>query len=151
MKIRIETFTPDPKLYSKWSTADPNRLHYRIVNADTGEVLTDSQGFGFKSQDSAYKAWTSFIRDFDYPVKQKTAGAWLQRHPDAMRKIKKAEDAREMWGFEGYYGGGTTVFEHVMWASKEKLNFSPDDLAWAWKKHLYESDIRNIHVKRNHP
>lgn len=59
---------------------------YVIIDADTGEVLDDAQGYGYKSAQKAHAAWSYKQK----PKKQRIAEAnqkkrikkWLEKHSD---------------------------------------------------------------------
>lgn len=61
-------------------------IRYVIVDADTGEVLDDAQGYGYKSAQKAHAAWSYKQK----PKKQRAAEAnqkkrikkWLEKHSD---------------------------------------------------------------------
>ena len=46
-----------------FSGRDPYERRFQIVDAETGEVLDDAQGYGYKSPQKAHAAWGYKNRD----------------------------------------------------------------------------------------
>lgn len=59
---------------------------YEIVDADTGEILDNAQGYGYKDIRGAYAAWGYKHRDKKKDAEKKkryaAARAWLKQHKD---------------------------------------------------------------------
>ena len=64
---------------------------YVIINADTGEVVDDAQGYGYKSVRNAYRSWAYKTRDTskdeEIQDKVKEIKQWMDEHKDFIRQI----------------------------------------------------------------
>ena len=80
-----------------------------IVNEETGEVLDDAQGYGYKSPQKAYAAWGWKSRSPEKKAREKTARKavrkFLEEHEDVEEAIEQVE-----WDIaKGAYGPGVTL------------------------------------------
>lgn len=70
---------------------------YVIVDADTGEVLDDAQGYGYKTKQKAHAAWAYKNRDKskdkEKASKNRKIQQWMKEHEDFV-------DAMEQYAFE---------------------------------------------------
>ncbi len=77
---------------------------YEIVDADTGEVLDDAQGYGYKDIRGAYAAWGYKHRDKKKNAEKKkryaAARAWLKQHKNIQGIFDGCvfEIAKGSWG-----------------------------------------------------
>ena len=106
------------KVIEKRMSHDPyDRYHKRfiVVDKNTGEVLDDAQGYGYKSAQNAYKAYgyKNRVKSKDKEKAQKTRRIvkWMEEHPqfvDAMDTFA-FEIVKGSWGederFEMEYEG----------------------------------------------
>lgn len=51
------------KVIESSSLSKQYNKRYVIVDEDTGEILDDAQGYGYRSAPNAYKAWAYKTRD----------------------------------------------------------------------------------------
>lgn len=81
---------------------------YEIVDADTGEILDNAQGYGYKDIRSAYAAWGYKHRDKKKNIEKKkryaAARAWLKQHE----------------GIQGIFD--RCAFEIASWGPADKVN-----------------------------
>lgn len=77
----------------------PNLSHpydkrYVVVDKDTGEVLDDAQGYGYKSPQKAHAAYAYKTRDRSKDVekraKKKRIQQWLNEHEDFRQLLEAA-------------------------------------------------------------
>lgn len=76
---------------------------YVIVDSDTGEVLDDAQGYGYKSAQKAHAAWSYKQK----PKKQRIAEAnqkkrikkWFEKNPDIEDSIAQRNTGAEPLDF----------------------------------------------------
>ena len=77
---------------------------YEIVDADTGEILDNAQGYGYKDIRGAYAAWGYKHRDKKKDAEKKkryaAARAWLKQHKDIQDIFDGCafEIAKGSWG-----------------------------------------------------
>lgn len=55
---------------------------YVIVDKDTGEILDDAQGYGFKTAEKAYKCFHYKHRSQEQKDKEKVILEWIKDHKD---------------------------------------------------------------------
>lgn len=62
-----------------------DETRYRIVSVDTGEVLDDAQGYGYRTEKKAYAAWNYKNRDKSKDKerieKDELIRKWMSEHP----------------------------------------------------------------------
>lgn len=77
---------------------------YVVIDKETGEVLDDAQGYGYKSRQKAYAAYGYKNRDKskDKAKKKKTAHIrqWMKEHKDFVQTLDQYafEIAKGSWG-----------------------------------------------------
>lgn len=55
---------------------------FMIVNAETGEVLDDAQGWGYKSAENAYRAFYYKQNRSSIESKKNKIKKWITKHPE---------------------------------------------------------------------
>lgn len=55
---------------------------YVVVDKDTGEILDDAQGYGFKTAEKAYKCFHYKHRSQEQKDKEKVILEWIKDHKD---------------------------------------------------------------------
>jgi len=127
---RVESYSvhKDPETIYDLASEE---LRYRVVDAITGKVLDDAQGYGYKSAQKAHAAW-NFKRNGGYSQSVITAGKWLENHPAI---IKEFEMICEINLKEPDFKGITIdSFRKVL--ENESISFTAADLKKAWEKGL---------------
>ena len=73
---------PDP--WDEVPAYDTTEYRYRIISSETGEVLDDAQGYGYKTAQKAYAAYAYKHRDKSKDkirqAKKKHIEQWLREH-----------------------------------------------------------------------
>lgn len=68
---------------------DTSELRYRIVSTETGEVLDDAQGYGYKTAQKAYAAYAYKMRDRkkdkERGAKKRQIEKWMKEHRSFVR------------------------------------------------------------------
>lgn len=134
------------KVQNKEDYGCREETRYQVIDLETGEVLDNAQGYGYKSYSKARAAW-NWKQKKDYPAGQKKAGKWLAQH----KEILSFFENEEVWKRKDPANDGVTkrLCEQVIVESKEDTDFSPSDLLKAWQKGLYEKKQRDAHVRYN--
>jgi histidinol-phosphate/aromatic aminotransferase/cobyric acid decarboxylase-like protein len=87
MEPNIKTIR-SKELSSQWEP------RYVVVNTDTGEILDDAQGYGYKSPQNAYAAYAHKSRSRqqrkEIQKKERAIFAWLKEHKDFEAWIEDA-------------------------------------------------------------
>ena len=58
---------------------------YVVVDKDTGEILDDAQGYGFKTAEKAYKCFHYKHRSQEQRDKEKEIKAWIKDHKEFVK------------------------------------------------------------------
>ena len=118
---------------------------YRIVDTDTGEILDDAQGYGYKTAQKAHAAW-SFKRAGGYSSQLLAAGEWLEKH----HKVQKILDEEAFLKIKDPANDGVTVVlcQKLMDEIGETYSFTAKDLLKAWEKDLVFSGKRGTRGSR---
>ena len=110
---------------------------YIIVNPDTGEILDDAQGYGYKSPQKAHAAWAYKTRS---PAKKKRDNntrrqvkKWIRENPELVETLEA--DALEI--LTGGYGPDCVFDEEwvdqvLAHANQTNLPFTAKDLLKYW-------------------
>lgn len=95
----------DPK--EPWSNIpayDTVGTRYCIVSTETGEVLDDAQGYGYKTAQKAYSAYTYKTRDKtkdkEKALKKKHIQQWMKEHESFVEAMDETvlEISKGSWG-----------------------------------------------------
>lgn len=72
-------------VYADW-LSDPWDKRYVILDTNTGEILDDAQGYGYRSPQKAYAAWAYKTRDktkdAEKLAKKLHIQKWMKEHKD---------------------------------------------------------------------
>lgn len=64
---------------------------YVIVDKDTGEILDDAQGYGFRTAEKAYKCYHYKHRSQEQKDKEKVILEWITNHKDFVSNLEDIE------------------------------------------------------------
>lgn len=78
-------------IYSEGLSA-PGNPRYILIDPDTGELLDDAQGYGYKTPQKAHAAWAYKNKSPDDRRQEAAAKRrvqqWLDRHPEFRDKLE---------------------------------------------------------------
>ena len=100
---------------------------YVLIDKDTGEIVDDCQGYGFKTEKKAYACWAYQNRDKKLERKIKR---WLKSHKDFARKLDHLAFDIVKSGFEF----GIEDVENFLYEEDIKVDFPVKDLYYIWKR-----------------
>ena len=90
--------TKDRKIKIVKEKSKYGKERFFIIDSETGELLDDSQGYGYKSYDGARKAWFYKLKDNLSPEAKKEKQEktekirkWLKEHPDFRSELSGIE------------------------------------------------------------
>jgi len=70
---------------------DTSEIRFRIISTDTGEILDDAQGYGYKTAQKAYSAYAYKTRDKSKDkeklAKKKHIQKWMKEHKSFVRAM----------------------------------------------------------------
>ena len=101
---------------------DTTEFRYRIVSSETGEVLDDAQGYGYKTAQKAYAAYAFKNRDRskdkEKQKKKKLIIKWIKEHNSFINLLKEVEFeiAKGSWGPEDKFNA-SLVCIRMKWSS----------------------------------
>jgi len=111
---------------------------YVIQDAETGEVLDDAQGYGFKTKQKAYAAWAYKTRD---PIKtaqkkekEHAIRHWMKEHKSFCRDMEQFafEIAKGSWGPNDKFDA-KFVGKMLKESGYTDLPFTPGELLKVWR------------------
>ena len=77
------------------SASNPYEKRYCIVDVNTGEVLDDAQGYGYRTQQKAYAAYAYKTRDRskdkERQAKRQHIKSWMKKHKEFMNLLEGIE------------------------------------------------------------
>ena len=111
---------------------------YVVIDKETGEVIDDAQGYGYKSKYKAYAAWaykeknnlsSASLSERDYYIEK-----WIEENSDFVKIMDTfAIDVKE-----GKYGKGAKFNAYAVWKLLEEHNididFTAGELLQVYKK-----------------
>lgn len=109
-----------------------------IVNTETGEILDDAQGYGYRSAQKAYAAYTYKHRDKskDKQRKQeeKAIKKWWQDHKELSEDLEQIafEIAKGSWGQDDKLD--PKLLKTILKQENIESEYSPGKLLKVWKK-----------------
>ena len=86
--------------------SDNYDIRYVVVDQDTGEVLDNAQGYGYRTVQAAYKAWAYKTRDRskdkEKAQRRNEIRSWMKQHKEFVEAMDTFafEIAKGSWGAE---------------------------------------------------
>lgn len=116
-----------------------SETRYRIVDAETGEIVDDAHGYGYKTAQKAYAAWSYKHRDkrkdAAKKAKEKHIRKWMSEHTDfveAMEEYAFEIEIKHSWGpgdkFNASFVSKMLTDYHL------KPDFTAADLLRVWRR-----------------
>lgn len=82
----VNTEKRNVRVVKSESLSKPYEWRFVVIDVDTGEILDNAQGYGYKTKQKAMAAWNYKTRDKSKDAakaeKRKRAKKWLKDHPD---------------------------------------------------------------------
>jgi len=113
------------RYFAKKSNLNPYEDRYVIVDSETGEIVDDAQGYGYRTPQKAYAAW-------GYKQKNNTPGKLKQR--------KREEKLIKQWWSE-HKQFETMVADAAFHASKNGESFTLQDFKELFMSENLDSEI----------
>ena len=111
---------------------------YVIVDKDTGNVLDDAQGYGYKTRQKAYSAYGYKHRDknkdAEKAAKRNVIKKWMKEHKDFVNTMDTFafEIAKGSWGPDDKFDAKFVAEMLREWGLT--IEFTPGELLWVWEK-----------------
>ena len=109
-----------------------------IIDKDTGEILDDAQGYGYKTAQKAHAAWAYKNRDKSKDKakneKQKQIQQWMKEHKSFVNAMDTYdfEIAKGSWGTNDKFDA--RLVKKMLEEYKLKVDFTASELLKVWKK-----------------
>ena len=114
------------------------QMRYIIVNTDTGEILDNAQGYGYKTPQKAYAAYAYKTRDkskdAEKEARREAAYVFLKQHKgfrQAMDGFCFEIEVKGSWGPDDHFDAKFVKQMLSDYGFKEE-GFSASDLLYAW-------------------
>lgn len=114
-----------------------SETRYVIMNKETGEVLDDAQGYGYRSAQKAYAAYAWKTRDRskdkEKQAKEKAIRTWMKQH-------RAFVNALDQLAFDIVSGGDpndkitTKTVRDLLAELNIETEFEPNDILRVWRK-----------------
>lgn len=116
----------------------PYDKRYLVIDKDTGEVLDNAQGYGYKTVQKAYAAYgwkhRDKSKDNERQEKERQIKHWLKEHKDFAEsmEIMCFEILKGSWGPDVEFDA--KFVKQMLKDSDLKPNFSAGELLKVWRK-----------------
>ena len=117
---------------------DSHETRYRIVSTETGEILDDAQGYGYKTAQKAYAAYGYKTRDKSKDkekiAKTKHIEQWMKEHKSFVEFMDTIsfEILKGSWGPDDKFDAARV--KEMLEASELEPDFTAGELLKVWKK-----------------
>ena len=114
------------------------KARYVIVDKETGEVLDDAQGYGYKSKPKAYAGYAYIIRDKSRDqeklARREQIRQWMKTHKNFGRTLETYafEIAEGSWGPGGKVDAA--LVKKVLEELEYEVDFTAGELLRVWEK-----------------
>ena len=112
---------------------------YVIADKETGKVLDDAQGYGYKTRQKAYAAWNYKHRDrskdAEKAAKRKVIQKWLKEHSGFRKTMDRFafEIAKGSWGPEDKFDAALAK-KMLVESGYTDLPFTAGELLREWRR-----------------
>lgn len=116
---------------------DTFEMRYCIVSTDTGEVLDDAQGYGYKTAQKAYSAYAYKTRDKSKDKKKQEKKRHIQQWMKEHKSFVKAMDdtafeiAKGTWGHNDKFDA--SLVKEMLSNFELEPDFTASELLKAWR------------------
>ena len=106
VKKHHEAVVDNKEPWNNMPAYDTTETRFCIVSTETGEVLDDAQGYGYKTAQKAYAAYSYKTRDKSKDkeklAKKRRIQKWMKEHKSFVRAMNETafEIAKGSWGPE---------------------------------------------------
>lgn len=116
---------------------DTFEIRYQIVSTETGEVLDDAQGYGYKTAQKAYSAYAYKTRDKSKDkeklLKKKHIQRWMKEHKSFVKAMDTVafEIAKGSWGPDDKFNA--SLVKKMLSEFELNPDFTAGELLKAWR------------------
>ena len=119
------------------SLSDNYGDRFIVVDGETGEILDDAQGYGYKTIKKAYAAWAwknrDKSKDSEKAKKRDHIKKWLKEHKGFSKTLETVafEIAKGSWGPEDKFDAN--LVKKILKDYELKIDFTASELLKVWK------------------
>lgn len=125
------------KPYDNIPAYDTVETRYCIVSTDTGEVLDDAQGYGYKTAKRAYLAYTHRTRDKtkdnEKALKRKHIQQWMKEHKSFVKAMDTVAFENAKCASGNTDGFGASVVREMLSEFGLTPDFTAGELLNVWR------------------
>jgi hypothetical protein len=138
MKIHHDSVTDEEEPWNNVPEYDTVETRFCIVSVETGEILDDAQGYGYKSAQKAYAAYGYKTRDRSKDKtkqqKNKRIREWMKEHKSFVKAMDEIafEIAKGSWGPEDKFNAKQV--ENMLKEFGLETDFTAYELLKVWEK-----------------
>lgn len=113
------------------------KKRYVVIDEDTGEVLDDAQGYGYKTVRNAYVAYAYKTRDKSKDreklARKKHIQTWMKEHKNFVKLMDACafEIAKGSWGPDGKFDA--KLVAKMLKENKLETDFAAGELLKVWR------------------
>ena len=118
------------------SLSSPMDKRYIIIDIETGEVLDNAQGYGYKSERKAYASYSYKTRDKSRDKEKSLKASQIKKRLDENKDFTEALDTCAFEAAKTSPSGQSKVdlnlIKTLLKASGIKTNFTPSEILRCW-------------------
>ena len=118
------------------SLSSPMDKRYIIIDIETGEVLDNAQGYGYKSERKAYASYSyktrDKSRDKEKALKASQIKKWLDENKDFTEALDTCAFEAAKTSPSGQSKVDLNLIKTLLKASGIKTNFTPSEILRCW-------------------
>jgi hypothetical protein len=117
--------------------SQPYKTRFVIVDKDTGEILDDAQGYGYKTAQKAYACYgyknRDKSKDKEKQAKNQHIIQWMKEHKEFVRTMDRFafEIAKGSWGPDDKFNA--KFVKEMLDESGLEVDFTAGELLKVWK------------------
>lgn len=125
-------------IYSETLSSLSRNSRFVIINPDTGKILDDAQGYGYKTIQKAYAAYSyknrDKTKDKEHEKKFRKIKKWMKEHNDFVEAMNQysLEIAKGSWGSEEKFNA--KFVKEMLKQNNLETDFTAGDLLKVWQK-----------------
>ena len=129
----------DFKVVESVDLSDKYNKRYIVVDAETGVVLDDAQGYGYKTRQKAYAGYGYKTRDKskdkEKEAKRRHIQKWMKENKDFVRLMDRIafEIAKGSWGPDDKFDA--KLVKEMLKENDLSPDFTAGELLRVWKKY----------------
>lgn len=137
LKLCKEAVVDKDEPWNNTPAYDTFEMRYCIVSTDTGEVLDDAQGYGYKTAQKAYSAYAYKTRDKSKDKKKQEKKRHIQQWMKEHKSFVKAMDdtafeiAKGTWGYNDKFDA--SLVKEMLSNFELEPDFTASELLKAWR------------------